>query len=102
MASALAGMSSSRIIFAAGPLMAWPPTMGDTATMGAPQCFSAARTPGRFRIGSTLTNGLDGQMTMASTLRLSSMCIMPACGRALSMPSKRKPVTAGWHCSRTK
>src|SRR6185369_14488367 len=38
--------------------------MGDTATMGAPEALSAARTPGSLRMGSTLTKGLEGQMMM--------------------------------------
>ena len=42
--------------------------IGETATTGAPQPASAARTPGTARIGSMLMKGLDGQITTARTL----------------------------------
>ena len=59
---------SSAIILAAGPLIAFPATIGLTAITGAGNVVSAARTPGMLRIGSILMNGLDGQTITHSSL----------------------------------
>ncbi len=64
-APAVTGSPSSVIILAVGPFTARPEMIGDTATTGAGQAVSAARTPGSARIGSMLRNGLDGQITTA-------------------------------------
>ena len=50
----VAGILSSRMIFAVGPLMARPPMMGDTATTGAPLRRIASRKPGTASIVSML------------------------------------------------
>ena len=42
------------VSYAVGPLIALPPTTGDTAITGAPHPLSAARTPRTARIGSML------------------------------------------------
>jgi hypothetical protein len=65
-------MPSSFIIFAVGPLTALPPMIGDTATTGAPQSAMAPRSPGTARMGSMLINGLEGQITIASSSSLVS------------------------------
>ncbi len=52
------------MIMAAGPLTACPPMMGETATVRCSR--SRARTSGSARIGSMLTNGLDGHSTIRS------------------------------------
>ena len=58
--------------------------------------------PGMARMGSTLTKGLDGQITIAPAPPLATSSIMRGCGRAVAMPAKRKPRTGGTQRSRTK
>ena len=50
------------MIFAAGPLIAAPPTIGETAITGAPVPSIQSRKPGSARMGSMLRYGLEGQM----------------------------------------
>ena len=89
---------NSSSIFAAGPLIASPPTMGDTARAGT--FAMRSRTPGSVRIGSMLTNGLEGAKTMASAA--SSASTTSVVGRAVSAPAKRIRSTRGSQCRRTK
>ena len=79
-------MPSSAIIFAVGPLIARPPISGDTATTGAGQSASAARTPGTARMGSMLMNGLDGQITTAVVAGSASAARKSGCARAVAAP----------------
>ena len=57
--------------------------------------------PGMSRIGSTDTNGFDGQITTARTGPRSAAA-SSGFTAAVSMPANSKPVTAGAHRSRTK
>ena len=59
------GRPSSVMILAVGPFTAVPPTSGDTATTGTPLPRSSWRMPGTARSGSMLSQGMEGQMTMA-------------------------------------
>ena len=94
-------MASSRIIFAVGPLIARPPTMGETATTGAPLVRSKSLSLGTPKMGSMDTNGFDGQMTMASG-RAARAASRRGFTWADSMPVNAKPVTVGAQRSRTK
>src|SRR4051812_31314479 len=78
--------------------MAWPPTIGVTATLGVFALARAARAPGTARIGATLTNGLDGQTTMPRRPAVSSRA---GCALAASAPAKRTDFTTGSQRSRT-
>ena len=62
----LGSTPSSAIIRSAGPLRAWPPTIGDTATTDSRRAASSASTPGRARIGPIDTSGFDGAITTTS------------------------------------
>ena len=54
------------IIFAAGPLIAFPPTIGDMAIFCAEDAIICSRICGTARIGSIETNGLLGAKMMKS------------------------------------
>ena len=77
------------MILAVGPFTALPPTMGDTATIGAPLAFIASRMPGTARIGSTLSHGFEGPMRMPARSAPAAPAITCGVGRAASAPSKR-------------
>ncbi len=84
-------MPNSAYIFAAGPLTVCPPIMGETArTVFAAR---AGRRPASARIGSILTQGLDGHTTIASAFSIASKT--PGAGCASSIPANRKPLTFG-------
>src|SRR6185369_1058635 len=67
MPSALGSAPSSRIIFAAGPFTAAPPTIGETPTTGNERARSHAPMAGTLSIGAMLTYGFDGAITAART-----------------------------------
>ena len=93
-------MPSSFIILAAGPLIALPPIIGETATLGPLTESNDFFKVGTLKIGSILTNGLDGAIrTEESALFLFQLDMK---GIACSKASNLNPVTAGLHCSRTK
>ena len=69
--------------------------MGDTAITGADALRSASFTPGKARMGSMLMKGLEGQMTMAAVSGRATARIHSACGRAWSIPAKRRFRTTG-------
>ena len=52
----------------------------------------------RARIGSTLMNGLDGQMTTARKRSSASAARRSGCGRASAAPSNASSRTTGRHC----
>ena len=59
---------SSRIIFAAGPFTAAPPTIGETAITGNARRAIHAPMSATPSIGATLTYGFEGQITAARTV----------------------------------
>ena len=79
------------IIFAAGPLSARPPTIGEMAATLSRLSCSASRMPGTARIGPMLINGFDGQRIIASAFAMASS--KPGAGAASEAPSKRMAVT---------
>src|SRR6185437_325374 len=92
----------SAMILAAGPFTAFPPTIGDTATTGAPLARNAARRLGTARIGSMLSQGFDGPMTMPARSGDDRAAMTAADACAVAAPSKPIARTTGRHWSRTK
>ena len=67
--------------------------IGDTATMGTRAARSSVSQPGTARMGSMLTKGFDGQITIAASSGAARPPAISGVGRARSTPAKANPVT---------